>query len=321
MKQKTVGGCPKPLWMAATVLAASVGVTACGGGGGGGGGGMPMLPIAPVPAPAPAPSPAPAPAPAPAENRAAVPGSEPSPSLSAPQPGSTAAVGNDSEGIYAGVRGIAFVGTNGSLAGSFLGGTMWGSLKVTGLDWSFNPDTELYVPPNAYPVTGSGTFTPKKSVDGTYAYDNRRPSDVGPLAYTIENALAVSQASMTGMWSNTDSSPSLGVTVQVDGQGVFTGSTSGVQIGQCTLSGTVALAQPGSAKNMYSLTLKAVNAATASTNDCKLTPAATGSYAGPAIIGLVPAGVYDSNGYFRSLMFLIRSNTGATLLVNLRKQP
>lgn len=319
MKQKTVGGCPKPLWIVATVLAASVGVTACGGGGGGGGGGMPMLPMGVVPTPAPAPAPSPAPAPAPAENRDAVPGSEPSPSLSAPQAGSTAAVGNDSEGIYAaGVRGLAFVGADGSIARSFTVGTLWGSLKLTGLDWSFNPDTEFSFL-SVSQATGSGTFAPKKTMNGTYAYGTRDPADFGPLTYTIENALAVSQASVVGTWSNNDSS--LGVTVRVDDKGVFTGTTSGAEVGQCTLSGTVALAQPGSAKNMYELKLKAVNAAMASKDDCELTLATAGSYVGPAAIGLVPAGVFESNGYFRSLMFLIRSNTGATLLVGLRKQP
>ena len=90
---------------------------------------------------------------------------------------------------------------------------------------------------------------------------------------------------MVGTWSNNDSS--LGVTVQVDDKGVFTGTTSGAEVGQCTLSGTVALAQPGSAKNMYELKLKAVNAATASKDDCELTLATAGSYVGPAAIGLV----------------------------------
>jgi len=169
MKQKTVGGCPKPLWIVATVLAASVGVTACGGGGGGG---MPMLPMGVVPTPTPAPAPSPAPAPAPAENRDAVPGSEPLPLLSAPQAGSTAAEGNDSEGIYGSLLNFGFVGADGTVAAKLVVGTLWGSIKVTGRDWSFNPDTQYYYM-NVSPVTGSGTFVPKKTMSGTYAYGSR----------------------------------------------------------------------------------------------------------------------------------------------------
>lgn len=319
MKTKSPGGCPRPFWVAATVLATGVGITACGGGGSGGGGGMPLLPLpSSSPAPAPAPSPAPAPAPAPAANRDPVPGSEPLPSLSAPQPGSTAAVGNDSEGIYGSLLDLGFVGADGSVAAKFVVGTLWGSIKVSGLDWSFNPDT-LYYFIDASPVTGSGTFVSKKSISGTYAYGSREPSKFGPLGYAAENALAVSQDSVVGKWANTDTTFGISVTIEVDDRGAFTGKTVGLQIGTCSISGTIAQAQPGTSKNMYGLAMSAVNAATDAKDACKLRTDLP--YKGPAAIGLVPAGNFDSNGFFRNIMFLIRTSDGATLSAGLRKQP
>jgi hypothetical protein len=277
---------------------------------------MPLLPL-PSTAPAPAPSPAPAPAPAPAANRDPVAGSEPLPSLSAPQPGSTAAVGNDSEGIYGSLVNLGFVGADGSVAAKFVVGTLWGSIKVAGLDWSFNPDTQHYFI-DASPVTGSGTFVSKKSMSGTYAYGSRAPSNFGPLGYAAENALAVTQGSVVGKWANTDTSFGISVTIEVDDKGAFTGKTVGVQIGTCSISGTVAQAQPGTSKNMYGFALNAVNAATEAKDACKLRTDLP--YKGPAAIGLVPAGTFDSNGFFRSIMFLIRTSDGSTLSAGLRKQ-
>lgn len=315
MKTHSLGGCAQPLWIVASVCAA--GLAGCGGGGGGGaGGGMPMLPVLAANAPAPAPSPAPAPVPAP--NRDPVAGSEPLPLLSAPQPGSTAAVGNDSEGIYGALLNLTFVGADGSIATKFNVGTLWGSLKVTGPDWSFNPDTQ-YDFTDASPVTGSGTFEAKKSMKGSYAYGSRESTAFGPLGYAAENALAVSQDSVAGKWANADRSFGIGVSIEVDAKGAFTGTTSGVRVGSCTLSGTIALAQAGTAKNMYGLKMTAVNAATDAKDACQLR---TGlPYAGPAAIGLVPAGTYDSNGFFRSIMLLVKSGDGAMLSAGLRKQP
>ena len=316
--KKSLGGCVQPLWIAASVLAAGVGLSACGGGGGGDGG-MPLLPAIPS-APAPvanAPSPAPAPAPVPGPNRDPVPGSEPLPSLSAPQPGSTAEAGNDSEGIYLSLLDLALVGADGSIASRDAIGTLWGSIKVTGLDWSFNPDTEYYFI-DASPVTGSGTFSPKKSMSGTYTYGTHGPSTFGPMYYAAENALAVTQDSVVGQWANTDSNFGVGVSIDVDATGAFTGTTAGVQVGNCRISGTLAQAQPGTSKNMYGLRFTAVNASDDSKGACKLVTSLP--YSGPAAILLMPAGTFDSNGYFRSVVFMARTATGATLRAGLRKQ-
>ena len=104
----------------------------CGGGGGGSGGvGIPLLPPVPGASQPPAPPPPP---PAPGPNREPMPGSEPLPSLNSPQAGSTAAVGNDSEGIYASLLDITLIGADGSIASKDNIGTLWGSLDITGLD-------------------------------------------------------------------------------------------------------------------------------------------------------------------------------------------
>ncbi|MET3493847.1 hypothetical protein [Variovorax boronicumulans] len=319
MKTKSLNGCAQPLWIVATVLAAGVAATGCGGGGGGGGGGagFPLPPVAPA-ATAPAPAPAPPRAPSPPPNRDPVPGSEPLPSLSAPQAGSTAAEGNDSEGIYISLLDLALVGADGTIASKDHIGTLWGSIKVTGLDWSFNPDTAYYFI-DASPVTGSGTFTPKKTMKGTYAYGKREASAFGPLNYATENALAVSQDSVIGKWANPDSNFGIGLSIEVDATGKFTGKTAGVQVGNCAISGVIAQAEPGTSKNMYGFSLNAVDGGIDGKDGCKLKT--DRSYQGPAAIVLVPAGTFDSNGYFRSIFFLVRTTNGATLSAGLRRQP
>jgi hypothetical protein len=238
--------------------------------------------------------------------------------LSAPQAGSTAAVGNDSEGVYVALLGLTYVGADGAIARQFNVGSLWGSITVAGLNWTFNPDTTFYFV-DASPVTGSGTFSPKVSMDGTYAYGSRESSAFGPLKYAIENALAVSQDSVVGKWANKDTSFGIGISIEVDAKGAFTGTTTGVQVGNCSISGTVAQAQPGTSKNMYGVTMKAVDAGTDTKTACQLNTAVP--YAGPAAITLAPAGNFDSNGYFRGISFLIKSAAGATLSANLLKQP
>lgn len=318
MKTKSLGGCPRPLWIVAAMLAVGAGVTACGGGGSGGGGGMPMLPM--LPSTPPAPAPVPAPAPAPPANRDPAPGSEPLPSLSAPQPGSIAATGNGSEGLYEAMFGYTYVGADGGIASKFVVGTLAGSIRVTGLNWVFGPDTNYYFTGQS-PVTGSGTFSPKVSMDGTYAYGGRSSSAFGPSTYSVANALAVGQDSVIGKWANTDASFGIAIAIEVDAAGAYTGTMSGAQVGTCKISGTLTLAQPATAKNAYGFRLTAVNGATTARDACKFDNPS--GFQGPAAITLVPAGNFVSNGYFRSIAFLVhsRAGEGSSISASLRKQP
>jgi hypothetical protein len=156
-------------------------------------------------------------------------------------------------------------------------------------------------------------------MDGTYATGGQSAEAFGPLNYSTANALAVDQASVQGKWANTGANGGIGVSLDVDAVGALTGSTSGSRIGTCSLTGQVVLGQPGTAKNLYTVTLQATNSANEGQPSCALQ---TGSpYMGPAAIVFVPAGQYASNGYFRALSLLIKHPaTKATLSVGLRKQ-
>lgn len=324
MKHAAAGGLAPPFSKALGVALLSAGLGACGGGGGGDGAppsatGFTSAP-APAPRPAPAPPPAPTPAPPPAGPRvdpyAPVAGSEPQLLLSAPQPGSTADAGNGSEGLYEEMFGYTFVSSSGELARTMLGGTLWGSASVTGANWSFNPDTQYFFL-KASPVTGSGTFSTRISMDGSYSTDGGSPTAWGPLRYSSANALAVTQDSVTGTWSNIGEKESIGLSITVDATGYFSGRTAGYEIGVCALTGAVGLYQPNSAKNFYALSLNATNAAAAGEKACQLDPA---PYSGPAAIIFSPAGRFVANGYFRNLGLVVRTARAATLSASLRKQ-
>jgi hypothetical protein len=324
MKHANAGGWAPPFSMVVAAALLALGLSACGGGGGGDGGGS-TAPAAeaapPASAPAsiaetPATTPVTAPTTAPVTDPyAPVAGSEPAPSASAPQPGSTADVGNGSEGVYESMFGYTYVSGAGDIARQMVVGTIWGSVSITGTNWLFNPETRQYFI-GASPVTGSGTFSSRLSMDGSYAVSGGSTTPWGPLAYSSANALAVAQGSVAGTWANTDTG-GIGMSITVDAAGVFTGRTSGSRIGVCTVTGSVLLSQPGTAKNLYTLTLQAVNAAATGEPACALDSV---PYAGSSAIVFSPAGNFASNGYFRSLSLLIRSANGATLSLGMRRQ-
>ncbi|WP_422084385.1 hypothetical protein [Variovorax sp.] len=240
--------------------------------------------------------------------------------MSAPQAGSIAAVGNGSEGLYEAMFGYTYVGADGKIASKFVVGTLDGSILVTGINWVFGADTNYYFTDRS-PVTGSGTFSQKVSMDGTYAYGGRSPSAFGPFTYNVANALAVGQDSVIGKWANTDTSFGIAIAIEVDATGAYTGTMSGAQVGVCKISGTLTLAQPATAKNAYGFRVTAVNAATTARDACKFDSAL--GFQGPAAITFVPAGNFASNGYFRSIAFLVhsRAGDGSSIAASLRKQP
>jgi hypothetical protein len=181
----------------------------------------------------------------------------------------------------------------------------WGSISVSGLNWTFEAGTQsLGTSFGPMAVTGSGTFSPKVSMDGTYARGGGSSSAWGPLEYSHENALAVNQASLVGKWENKDAD--FGMLIEVDAAGAFAGSTSGKDTGVCKVTGTVVHVQPESSKNIFAVELQATNAATGTEKACGLDT--TGVHKGPAAILLSPAGTYVGNGYFRSLVFHVLSS-------------
>lgn len=326
----------RPLLLALAATALCSGLAACGGGGGDGGGGVgsdgsgpgstgsvPVAAGAPEPAaPAPAnpteeavPTPAAPPGPSPkapdssSDPYAPVAGSEPAPRLSAPQPGSTAAAGNDSEGIYESLFGYTFIDPAGKFARRDLLDWTWGSINVTGLNWTFNPDTQtlggLF---GVQTVTGAGTFVAKKSMDGQSSRGGGVSQQWGPLKYSAANALAVDQGSLAGQWSLKDSSNN-SVAIEVDPAGAFVGATSGATFGECKVSGKITHTAPQTAKNAYAIEFNASNPVDGSAT-CALD--VTTAYGGPAAIVLYPAGTYVGNGYFRALAFHAKSQIKIT---------
>lgn len=323
MKHAAAGGLAPPFSKALAVALLSAGLGACGGGGGGDGGtAAPTSVESPAPAPRPAPAPTP---PSPSTSTptpedplgfyAPVAGSEPQPLLTAPQTGSIAAAGNGSEGFYEDMFGYAFVSASGEVARKMLFGTLWGSVTVTGSNWIFNPGARLY-DRRALPVTGSGTFSANVSMDGTYSTDGRSSDAWGPMRYSTANALAVTQVSAAGTWSNVDRD-TVGMSITVDDAGRFTGRTVGSGIGVCAVTGTVVLKQPDSAKNLYTLTLNATNTAATGEMACKLDSA---TYVGPTAVVFTAAKYFVGNGYFRNLALLLATAEGSTLSMVMRKQ-
>jgi hypothetical protein len=306
------------------VAATAVMLTACGGGGGGSGGGTtsssttknvpstistsktPSTPETPT-------------TPAPVDPKfAAAPGSEPLPSLDAPQSGSTAAVSTGYEGIYVTKTGtpgqIALVGPDyrvTSRKGDFW---FWAGLKVEGTGWTFTPESVGTDDGETLKdLTGSGTFFAKRSMFGSYKFDDGGSGVWGDLSYTYENALAVDQASMAGTWGSLDAD---GMKLTVDAAGAVSGSTAG-GFGVCSLTGTVLQRESGTKKNMYSIQLTAANAATGDQKPCAMSAM---PFKGAAVIGFSAAGKYDSNGYYRSLVGLLNTEGYARFGVSLVRQ-
>lgn len=183
------------------------------------------------------------------------------PSLLSPQPGSTADVGEIAEGIYESDidrrfgTGYTFIGPDGTIALP-LGDTdaIFGSVAVTGANWTFSPNTRQAYASGFGPasVKGSGTFSPKLSMQGKWG-GATESVEHGPLAYSPANALAVSQSSVAGTW--TSNSINYAASITVDRNGAFRGTTDGRYTARCDISGSIEQFQPGTAKNMFKVSL------------------------------------------------------------------
>jgi len=170
--------------MPAALLSAIALLAACGGGGDN---------ATPTPAPQTPPSensPAPAPGPKPDPAPQPEPTGELRPSLSAPQPGSTAAVGNDSEGLWVGVMNATLVDNSGKFVHARLTGVLGGAFQFSGSTWTLGPGT-LYETGFAYPATGAGTITPGQRFDGNFVATPGNPTNVLSGTYDPSSALAV----------------------------------------------------------------------------------------------------------------------------------
>lgn len=306
--------------LAALTVAVSALLAACGGGGDGtgGGGGLSAPSESSTPMSTPT-TPTAQPAPVAPPDRTLAPGAELAPTLGAPQPGSTALTGDDKQGIYESFFGYTFVTSAGRLMSKDHLRWVFGSIDVNGLNWSFRPLTLSLevIGSELNSVTGSGTFTPKKSMSGTYSVGGRTESRWGPYSYSASNALAVTQQAMAGKWSTT-STDGFGMSIELDDNGNLTGSTAGDKIGVCALSGSLLQTEPSTSRNMFNVKLKASNAATGMDKACVLEQIE--DYNGLAGVLMVPVSSFPEEGAYRTLLFHAGTGTGALLTNNLRRR-
>ncbi|ASV98368.1 hypothetical protein [Paraburkholderia aromaticivorans] len=284
-------------------LLASLALSACGGGGGDGGNSAatpssssassPSVASAPATASAPAVASAPAPASSPALN------GEQLPSLASPQSGSAAAVGNGVEGIWVSQFGVdkttALVDPQGNISylntvAGFGISQFFGVIAATSPNWTLSSGS-AFISNFYYPATnGSGSFVNNQTFTGSYV-ENGNTVNLS-WNYDAANALAVTQSSVAGTWAQTGSS----LTIASDG--TLSGTLS-----NCPVSGTLLLATPSSAKNLYTLNV------TGTTASCTLKSGAT--YTGNAAITFLP--ITGSNLYVRTIFFMIKTVTNTTV--------
>ncbi|ODV43348.1 hypothetical protein AWV79_18305 [Cupriavidus sp. UYMMa02A] len=193
-------------------------------------------------------------------------------------------------------------------------GMVNGGFQFVGATWNFTPDTIsefMFVKP----VTGSGTIAPNSKLDGSYRIPGQESPTTIHATYDPANALAVDQASIQGTWKQG------GFELSVDDQGNLSGTyTSGSKI--CALAGSAVLAEPGSAKNLYRVTLAASLPTEPASSGCDLSLGVP--HQGYAAIRFVPSDgsllVTASTLYSRSLAMAVSTGTGGYLKGQLLKQ-
>ena len=210
------------------------------------------------------------------------------------------------EGIWASQSGIdmttAFIDPQGNISdlntvAGFGGSEFFGVVALTAPNWTLTSGT-AFVTSFYYPTTsGLGTFTPNQTFAGSYVENGTTVN----LAwnYDAANALAVTQSSVTGTWTQTGSS----LTIAEDG--TLTDTLSG-----CPVSGTLLLTTPSSGKNLYTLSI------TGTTASCTLQSGTT--YSGHAAIKFLP--ISGSSLYTRSILFIIKSASNSTVAYGQLKQ-
>ncbi|ETP63564.1 hypothetical protein LK469_16470 [Burkholderia dolosa] len=219
------------------------------------------------------------------------------PSLTSPQAGSTAATASGPIGIWTqsgslGYSTIALIDPHNNLTtlnllGSFVMSDDFASLNVNGTTWSLSSGVNFAATTGFVTQidSGSGAYSPKQTFSGTIS----RGGTASNLTWTYnaENALSVTQDSVTGAWATTNAS------FTIASGGTVTGTLSG-----CNMTGTLMLATPASNQNMYDMTLTA-----SASSGCKL-PAGV-PLSGSAAIMFVP--IKGSNGFQRSILYVLRA--------------
>jgi hypothetical protein len=263
-------------------LIATVALTACGGGGGDSSTASKSTTPAPTSTPASTPSPTP------------VVDGESLPDLAHPQTGSTADAGNGLEGIWSTsgtthtyatidptnnlqyVDGIATIATT----------EFFGSIVPTSTTWVLNTGVKYSGGFFYTASSGSGAFAAKQTFSGSYVANGSTVN----LAwnYDAANALAVTQSSVTGTWTETNTS------LTVDNAGAVSGTMS-----NCPVSGTLVLTTPLSNKNLYTFTVTVSGTA----SSCSA-PSGT-TFNGQAAIVFLP--ISGSSLYKRTIFYAAKT--------------
>jgi hypothetical protein len=274
---------------------ASLVLTACGGGGGGSGSST-------VPTAGSASTPAAASAPAAASTPAATPTvtGEQLPSLSSPQPGSTAATSNGVMGIWSTTSNVgkttAFIDAQNNLSflnvlGSTTFTAFFGVVTPASSAWTLTSGGQFGLGFFYTPATsGSGTFTANQSFSGNYVENGNTVN----IAWTYDpaNALAVSQSTVAGTWSENNAS------LTITSSGAVTGTIS-----NCSVTGTMPLANAGSSQNLYTLTLTTGADASCTTQNTTLS--------GNAAIVFLP--IQNSSLYQRTILYTLHTPTNSAV--------
>jgi hypothetical protein len=274
---------------------ASLVLTACGGGGGGSGSST-------VPAAGSASTPTAASAPAAASTPAATPtvAGEQLPSLSSPQPGSTAATNSGVMGIWSSTSGAekttAFIDSQNNLSFLNVDGIatldeFFGVISPVAPAWTLTSGGQ-FSPGFLYSAAtpGSGTFTANQSFTGSYV-DNGNTFNIA-WTYDPANALAVSQSTVAGTWSENNAS------LTITSSGAVTGTIS-----NCSVTGTMMLANPGSSQNLYVLSLTTGADTSCSTQNVTLS--------GNSAIVFLP--IQNSTLYQRTILYALHTPTNSAV--------
>ncbi len=231
--------------------------------------------------------------------------------LAYPQTGSTASFApTGPQGIYTDGSRTVIIDASNYMAGYGLSSHDFGTLIVNDNTWTLGPDATYVVGGFLGANTGSGTFSPKVALTG-------KTKGVGFISYNLSydsaNALAVSLPSLAGVWKASFGSQGT-MFIGINPDGSFSGQVvSSASTVVCSLLGSVSQKEPGSLKNIFSLSLTANGGL-----GCPIQIIST--YQGLGAVLYYAAGSSASNGHKRLLTFYTKTAGGSTMVVPFSRQ-
>lgn len=232
--------------------------------------------------------------------------------LAYPQTGSTASFAQTGpQGIYTDGHSTVIIDASNYMVGSGVISYESGTLIVKDNTWMLGPEATYVRAGFPGDNTGSGTFSPKNTLTG-------KTLGVGwPIAFNLSydsaNALAVSLSSLAGVWKASFGSDGT-MFIAINPDGSFSGQVvSSASVVTCTLLGAVSQKEPGSLKNIFSLTMNA-------TGGSKCPLQTSSAYQGSGAVLYYAVGSSDGNGHKRLLTFYTRTPGGSTMVAPFSRQ-